>query len=537
MKKILSKLLGGALLFGLTMSLTSCEDILGQWDKPIPQTIVNAIVEKTGATPEEVTALINEAMSDAAVQQALSTGEPIQVVVAGGSSTTTSNQTITIPMTTAGAGENKVIVDLTFTGAISATEENPLEFKADAGADAGATDSDNQLNINMPAATGLVITINLPKTTVVLTSSGSGTVYKTVNSKTAMETLIISEGVTVEELLIADGTVIVKEGGKVESYVYQPDTEDEKLIINQDGSVEPQTVYIHGEEKFELRHENGDPYYASKLKVRKGEADYANIFYRVSDPTNNPLKVVTICDGAVLQTNWISMETIEGQGTAKIKYRLEFSDGTNVGFYDDSTPGTTDGPKWFQYQCDMYHLKTLKNIIFVKPEIVLWPSIQEQVTEKENEGYVQRPTMLNLDVNESVENCEFNFDHVHFCPWTSYPLVKECKFVPTGTNTDKNVIEANLDNRGNNFDVNALYSMSFNKCTFGANTIFKINYGTMNAGTIDFTDCEYNGQSLDDLDLLNQIIYCQVIISINGVAKYQSSYDADSPTKWKVTAI
>ena len=34
MKRIFSKLLGGALLFGLNMSLTSCEDVLGHWEKP-----------------------------------------------------------------------------------------------------------------------------------------------------------------------------------------------------------------------------------------------------------------------------------------------------------------------------------------------------------------------------------------------------------------------------------------------------------------------------------------------------------------------
>lgn len=43
MKKILSKLLGGALLFGLTMSLTSCEDILGHWEKPTPNPITPTV--------------------------------------------------------------------------------------------------------------------------------------------------------------------------------------------------------------------------------------------------------------------------------------------------------------------------------------------------------------------------------------------------------------------------------------------------------------------------------------------------------------
>lgn len=39
MKKIISKLMGGVLLFSLSMSLTSCEDVLGHWEKPSPNPI------------------------------------------------------------------------------------------------------------------------------------------------------------------------------------------------------------------------------------------------------------------------------------------------------------------------------------------------------------------------------------------------------------------------------------------------------------------------------------------------------------------
>ena len=52
MKRILSKLLGGALLFGLTMSLTSCEDILGHWEKPTPNPITPG--GETPVTQEEI---------------------------------------------------------------------------------------------------------------------------------------------------------------------------------------------------------------------------------------------------------------------------------------------------------------------------------------------------------------------------------------------------------------------------------------------------------------------------------------------------
>ena len=45
MKRNLRKLLGGALLFSLTMSLTSCEDILGHWEKPSPNPITPTVEE------------------------------------------------------------------------------------------------------------------------------------------------------------------------------------------------------------------------------------------------------------------------------------------------------------------------------------------------------------------------------------------------------------------------------------------------------------------------------------------------------------
>lgn len=38
MKRIIQKIVGAALLLALPLSFTSCEDILGSWDKPIPST-------------------------------------------------------------------------------------------------------------------------------------------------------------------------------------------------------------------------------------------------------------------------------------------------------------------------------------------------------------------------------------------------------------------------------------------------------------------------------------------------------------------
>lgn len=44
MKSIISKFLGAVLLLALPLSFTSCEDILGTWDKPVPADIPPAVI-------------------------------------------------------------------------------------------------------------------------------------------------------------------------------------------------------------------------------------------------------------------------------------------------------------------------------------------------------------------------------------------------------------------------------------------------------------------------------------------------------------
>jgi len=55
MKKIIQTLLGGAIL-GLSMSLTSCEDILGEWSKPAPA--VSSVTKSTGNVSFATTSLL-----------------------------------------------------------------------------------------------------------------------------------------------------------------------------------------------------------------------------------------------------------------------------------------------------------------------------------------------------------------------------------------------------------------------------------------------------------------------------------------------
>ena len=212
---LVKNLLAAMTLLIASSTMISCQGlvdaVIGNTDNPVAP-VVTPIVENTGATAEEVTALLEEALSVKAVQEAIASGDPIKITVAGGFSTTASNSVIEIPMTTSTG--NKVAIELTFTDAITTSTSNPLEFVANEGADAASGESENELVITMPDATGLVVNIELPNTTVTLASTGK-TVYKTLTAKTAQETLIVDEDVELQEAIIKGGSVEIKKGGKV----------------------------------------------------------------------------------------------------------------------------------------------------------------------------------------------------------------------------------------------------------------------------------------------------------------------------------
>ena len=91
MKRILSKMLGGALLFGLTMSLTSCEDVLGHWEKPSPAPTIEEVINYGF----KVTDLIGTDRTEAVTSLKMSNEDGTQVVgaeVSGGKITITNTK-------------------------------------------------------------------------------------------------------------------------------------------------------------------------------------------------------------------------------------------------------------------------------------------------------------------------------------------------------------------------------------------------------------------------------------------------------------
>ena len=90
------------------------------------------------------------------------------------------------------------------------SETSPLKFNQNEDEESG--ESSGTLNINMPNdATNLYAEINTPTTTTTL----KGGTYKKVIATTATNTLIVEAGTSIEELIVKDGNVVIKEGATV----------------------------------------------------------------------------------------------------------------------------------------------------------------------------------------------------------------------------------------------------------------------------------------------------------------------------------
>lgn len=222
-----NKVAGFVLAMAMMVGFTSCEDILGEWDRPAVKQAIETIVNVTGADPAEVTAALQAIVTDEAIAAAAAKGEPIKVTVTGsGVSTDATDKTITIPQ------KNGAEIEISFAAAPTGTDTNPLEFTASSGASGASSTSQNDLTIDMPTANGLVITIELPQTTVTLTTNGTSTVYKTVTAKTATNTLNVESGVTIEKLIVEGGNVVIN-GGKIENVKI---ADNQEVIFSVDGS-------------------------------------------------------------------------------------------------------------------------------------------------------------------------------------------------------------------------------------------------------------------------------------------------------------
>lgn len=154
------------------------------------------------------------------------------------------------------------------------SETSPLKFNQNEDEESG--ESSSTLNINMPNdATNLYAEINTPTTTTTL----KGGTYKKVIATTATNTLIVEAGTSIEELIVKDGNVVIKEGATVSKQLRVLTFEDE------DAKFESYTLDYASVEISTWSDLIDDPQYGGPLTY----GDYQNTMYYWYDEGNTEL--------------------------------------------------------------------------------------------------------------------------------------------------------------------------------------------------------------------------------------------------------
>ena len=555
-KTVCSNFLAVMILLSLFMPMASCSSmvdaIFGVEDNPSPTpqqdtTAKNVEYNSKGAkvTPSsvaEATTLLATLVDDIKTK-GVGEGKEYVIEVAGDAVQSGSDITLTVPKV---VGAN---INLAFDKPFS--EGTTLNINASE-TSGNSTQSVNTLTLTLPSTTdGLVLNVNMPETTVILKSAtGATTTYREVISRTATNTLIVDEDVTVNNVDVQGGTVQINEGGLLDSWTFAAETNGDQVYVKEDGGIEP---VMTGDGQWLIATEDGQPYYATSLKIAKGDADYSVVWFGNASNEVIPLKTVVVCDDAVLQTNYIAMENIEGEnkGTGIIKYRLT----NEPGFTDDTEYG---GIKFYEWNSDMSGVKNVKKITFSQPEIAPGESVKAMVQEKEAEGYVMNEPRLNMDVDGDVEDCTFNYNHVFFCNTHSYecPAVKGCRFVHVNHEAelsdyhikpvDNDIIEFQLPVVfDGTFDSN---SITFEDCEFSEGTKF---WGYFFAGIgnetpdewfdgdihftgyVNFKNCKLGGAAFtgENTDFIKELWAnsgTKFIISFDDVPKYEIIWDSEN---------
>lgn len=369
----------------MTFNLTSCDEMLDEKDNPAPATpdvqeVVNTIAEVTGATPEAVTAALQDLVTDEAVAAAASNGEPIKVVVAtdAGIASETADKTITIPQ------KNGANIEIVFDAVPTGTGSNELEFKAEGVADdAVSGDSQNQLAISMPEAASsanLSIVIDMPTTTVTLKSTGS-TLYKSVTSKTANQTLILDEGVTINGRFYIEGGSVDATKGHVKGNIY----------LNKENM---------GEIHLALNPEDRPEYlnFMKKGNTLVFDTDLPNVNV-IDNATGRPENVGP--EDAKIAFNWFNVEDNNVFNWADLRW-LNSLRNLTVAIYDDgeTTPG----------KATLENVPLAKNTIFEPNQIEFrYPGNE---FEDKGSGFNERngrsvPDMTR-EGSETISKCTFN---------------------------------------------------------------------------------------------------------------------------------
>ena len=449
---LINLMVGAAMLLTMSFGLSSCEDILGEWDKPAPIHVtvdtkneVTITKTETGATvtvnaPSDITNFLSQVKDDITAK---GTEEYVFEVTNGGVKSSSGDNTITVPKVD---GSN---INLVFEKGINT--ESPLIIKASETASATPTTAVNKLTITMPAGTtSLNLVIDMPETSVTVKTSAGSVVYEGIVANTATNTLIIESGVTIKNLQVKGGIVVVKEGGKVETNVYAPESNDYVMYqYGEQEGVEPVWVDLKGDGKYvpNVQNEDGSAYLFKNLKVIKGAADYARIALYNG---GKPLEKLTIAADAAVLFNQQSpcVKVIEGEGDATAKIMFNY-------FW-----GPYDEDNYYENNGYLYMVETLKNVVV-------------DVFSDNNHNFVKYSYLYEVPANS--ENVIFKMGHVGFRnPESANTTVKNCKFEGTGNYKGVSIVVPYQTEEISNFKFTFDGCEFIEDCKFSSNIISSI---------------------------------------------------------------
>ena len=302
-RSIFGKLLAIAMVFA-GFSLTSCDEsdnpiIDGKvWVKPEVKLVDGGAII-TGSSTADINRMLGRVRQE--IIQAANKGEKFTIDI----------QTSVLNST---AGDNTLNIvavdggDIVLNLPANIVTDVPLIIQK-----LGVTDDEaplappaipNKVEINIPSsASNIDLGINMPTSTVTLT----GGTIENLAAKTALATLVIESGVTINWLKMLGGRAEVKEGGKVLGYLRDGDEAedfDNDAWITDDG-VNPLIVDYGGTIGYapDVIDEEGNTYYTQNLKVIKGESKCA--FVRVMNVGEDakPIESLVIGDGATVSIN------------------------------------------------------------------------------------------------------------------------------------------------------------------------------------------------------------------------------------------
>ena len=428
------------MLLTMSFGLSSCEDILGEWDKPAPINIsidgtneVTITNTETGAavtvnTPSDITKFLSQVKDDITAK---GTEQYVFDVTNSGVKSTSGDNTIIVPKVD---GSN---INLLFEKGINT--ESPLIIKASETASATPTTAVNKLTITMPAGTtSLNLVIDMPETSVTVKTVAGTVIYEGIVANTATNTLILESGVTVKTLLWKGGNITVKEGAAIETIAVE---------TNEGDALWAYTGFAY------LYKADADYYYFisnqgnqfDNYKIQKGTSESMDVTLSLWND-NKVSGKVTIADGVTIKPNQFSVKEIEGEGTAKV----------TLSGWAQNYPWMENEKEVYPLYCDL-NIEKIRGIIFTAPI-----NTNSNVVESDN---VIIRTHLD-DVPTNIENCTFNFDQVSFATAKETTgSAKNCKFL-----SPKNNQQVYIQVPAQTAEISS-YRFAFSSCNFSEGTM------------------------------------------------------------------